>query len=46
LVDSLEPGRIQARLAQLRADIRRCVEAMPAHWDFIQGRDRRKADCA
>jgi len=36
LVDSLDPGRIQARLMELRADIRRCVEAMPAHWDFIQ----------
>jgi tryptophan halogenase len=37
LVDSLDAGKIQARLDELRTDIRRCVTAMPSHWDFIQG---------
>jgi tryptophan halogenase len=35
LVDSLDPTRIQARLDALRTDIRRCVESMPLHWDYI-----------
>ena len=35
LVDRLDPDKIQARLEELRTDIRRCVESMPAHWDFI-----------
>ncbi len=40
LVDSLEPTRIQSRLDALRTDIRRCVESMPSHWDFIQANPR------
>jgi tryptophan halogenase len=36
LVDSLDPSRIQSRLEALRTDIRRCVESMPTHWDFIR----------
>jgi len=38
LVDSLDPTRIQSRLAELRTDIRRCVESMPSHRDFIRSR--------
>ena len=37
LVDSLDAGKIHSRLEDLRADIKRCVESMPTHWDFIQG---------
>lgn len=37
LVDGLDPHKIQSRLEELRSSIRGCVEAMPAHWDFIQG---------
>ena len=40
LVDSLDPTRIQSRLDALRTDIRRCVESMPSHWDFIRGSPR------
>jgi tryptophan halogenase len=36
LVDSLDPGKVQSRLEELRTDIRRCVESMPSHSDFIQ----------
>ncbi len=40
LVDSLDPTRIQSGLDALRTDIRRCVESMPSHWDFIRGSPR------
>ncbi len=36
LVDGLDSRRIQARLDELRASVKDCVEAMPSHWDFIQ----------
>ncbi len=36
LVDGLDSGRIQSRLAELRASVMECVETMPSHWDFIQ----------
>ncbi len=36
LVDSLDPNTIHCRLKALRADIKRCVASMPAHWDFIR----------
>jgi len=36
LVDSLDPDKIQSRLQELRTGIRRCVESMPSHWDFIE----------
>ena len=36
LVDSLDPNKIHSRLEELRTDIKRCVESMPSHWDFIQ----------
>jgi tryptophan 7-halogenase len=38
LVDSLEPHKIHSRLEELRTAIRRCVDSMPAHWDFIQSK--------
>jgi len=38
LVDSLDPNRIQSRLQELRTDIKRCVESMPSHWDFIESK--------
>ncbi len=38
LVDGLDAGKVQARLQELRASIRTCVEAMPSHWDYIQAR--------
>lgn len=41
LVDSLDPNKIQSRLEELRTDIKRCVESMPSHWDFIQSRVRK-----
>ena len=41
LVDGLDTRRIQLRLDELRKDIRRCVAAMPSHWDYLQnGRAR------
>jgi tryptophan halogenase len=43
LVDSLEPRKIQSKLDQLRSDIRRCVESMPSHWDFIRSSPPRTA---
>jgi tryptophan 7-halogenase len=46
LVDSLEPGKIQTRLEELRADIRRSVESMPLHWDFIQNAPARATRAA
>jgi tryptophan halogenase len=36
LVDGLDPQKIQSRLEALRTDIKRCVESMPSHWDFIR----------
>jgi tryptophan halogenase len=36
LVDGLDTRRIQLRLDELRKDIRRCVAAMPSHWDYLQ----------
>jgi tryptophan 7-halogenase len=36
LVDGLDSRKIQSRLEELRSAVRDCVEAMPAHWDFIQ----------
>jgi len=43
LVDSLEPRKIRAKLDQLRSDIRRCVQSMPSHWDFIRNSPPRTA---
>jgi tryptophan 7-halogenase len=43
LVDGLDPIRIESRLEELRAAVKDCVAAMPSHWDFIQGGDRREA---
>jgi tryptophan 7-halogenase len=37
LVDGLDAARIHTRLEELRAAVSDCVEAMPSHWDFIQG---------
>ena len=37
LVDALDSRKVQSRLEQLRQSVKDCVEAMPAHWDFIQG---------
>jgi tryptophan halogenase len=36
LVDSVDPHKIQSRLEELRTDIKRCVESMPGHWDYLQ----------
>jgi tryptophan 7-halogenase len=36
LVDGIDPQEILSRLEELRTSIRRCVESMPSHWDFIQ----------
>jgi tryptophan halogenase len=35
MADSLEPEKIAAKLDEMRAKIRQCAEAMPAHRDFI-----------
>jgi tryptophan halogenase len=40
LVDGLDSVRIHTRLEELRAAVKDCVEAMPSHWDFIQGNAR------
>jgi tryptophan halogenase len=46
LVDSLDPHKIQSRLDELRTDIKRCVESMPSHGDFIQNTAARAARAA
>lgn len=43
LVDGLDSRRIQTRLEELRVAVRDCVATMPAHWDFIQSAERRRA---
>jgi tryptophan 7-halogenase len=43
LVDGLDSLRIQTRLEELRSAVKDCVDAMPSHWDFIQGGDGRQA---
>lgn len=35
LVDSLDPRKIKANLDDIRGVVRKCVEAMPRHQDFI-----------
>jgi tryptophan halogenase len=37
LVDGLDARRIQSRLEELRSSVRDCVDAMPPHWQFLQG---------
>jgi tryptophan halogenase len=41
LVDGLDSTQIQSRLDKLRTDIKRCVDSMPSHWDFIQNNQER-----
>jgi tryptophan 7-halogenase len=36
LVDGLDPDKIRTRLADLRTDIRRCVDSMPSHLDYLR----------
>lgn len=43
LVDGLDPGRIQARLEELRCAVRECVDAMPSHGHFLESERRRRA---
>lgn len=40
LVDGLDSIRIHTRLEELRSAVSDCVEAMPSHWEFIQGTAR------
>jgi tryptophan halogenase len=40
LVDGLDSGRIRSRLEELRSSVRKCVDAMPAHWDYIRSAPR------
>jgi tryptophan halogenase len=36
MTDGLDTAKIRARLDDVRAQVRQCVEAMPAHHDFIR----------
>jgi tryptophan halogenase len=36
MVDGLDPGKISARLDEIRDSVRRCAAAMPSHQNFIE----------